>query len=397
MNKRRKVRILVYGSLFLVLALGFVLLTYYVSSASKSVTITNNKENSINTADTAYITIESSKQWREADSRVGAQFDGVFYNTSKHPITDWVMKIKLPEGSKIDSSWNIQYSFENNDLVATCMDYNGIIPAKDSITFGFILISKSEAVLDEVEMTVSPVIHMNDYPIFWLLITLSVIYVISIIVSIILDFNISKYQRQRIKDQNITIQSMKTFANFIDAKDKYTKGHSVRVAYYSKELAKKLMLSDTVVEKIYYIALLHDVGKISIPDAVLNKPMPLTKAERNLIETHTVIGGQMLKDFTAIEGIREGALYHHEHYDGTGYPEGLKGEAIPLYARIICVADSYDAMSSDRCYRNRLPINRIIEELSSCSGSQFDPKIAACMLELMNDSQFSHTVESNAY
>ena len=149
------------------------------------------------------------------------------------------------------------------------------------------------------------------------------------------------------------------------------------------------MLPSADVVKIYYVALLHDVGKISIPDAILNKPLPLTEDEQNMIKTHPLIGGQMLKDFTAIEGIREGVLYHHEYYDGSGYPEGLVGDAIPLYARIICVADSYDAMSSDRFYRNRLSHNQIVEELTRNSGVQFDPKVVECILELMKSPSFS--------
>ena len=388
MNKRRRVLFIVYWSILVLLGLGFFLLNNHVTKASMPITILDNQQNSINTAKTAYITISSSKQWREADSSVGAQFDGVFYNTGNYPLTDWVMNITLPSGSKIDSSWNFLYSLSDDKMVATCMDYNEIIPARDSITFGFILISKAEAELDEIEMTVSPVIHITDYPLFWVLVALTITYILSISVSIILDINLSKYRKQRIKDQNIIIQSMKTFSNFIDAKDPYTNGHSVRVAYYSRELAKKLGLSLAEIEKLYYIALLHDVGKISVPDAVLNKPGPLDPEERKMIEKHTIVGGQMLKDFTAISGIREGALYHHEHYDGGGYPEGLKGEAIPLYARIICVADAYDAMSSDRCYRSKLTTNRIIEELSVNAGVQFDSEIVTCMLELMRSPSF---------
>ena len=131
--------------------------------------------------------------------------------------------------------------------------------------------------------------------------------------------------------------------------------------------------------------LLHDAGKISIPDAVLNKPGKLSDEERKQIQDHTVAGGKMLKQLTALRGIRETALYHHERYDGKGYPEGLKREAIPLYARIVGVADSYDAMSSNRVYRRHLNKDEIIEEIQKGSGSQFDPEIVVYMVDMIND------------
>lgn len=389
MNKHRKILFFVYSSILLLIIGIFSILTYYTTAASKAFTISDNQSSTYYTAKTAYITIDSSKKWREADSSCGQQFDGFFYNTSKYPLTDWVIKIKLPDGAKIDSSWNFHYALKDNTLIATCMDYNAIIPADNFITFGFIMIAKTDYTLDDIEMTVSPLIHIYDYPIYWVLVSLSVLYLIIVIITIIVEVNLSKFRIQRITDQNIIIQSMKTFSNFIDAKDRYTNGHSVRVAYYSREIAKKMMLPSADVVKIYYVALLHDVGKISIPDAILNKPLPLTEDEQNMIKTHPLIGGQMLKDFTAIEGIREGVLYHHEYYDGSGYPEGLVGDAIPLYARIICVADSYDAMSSDRFYRNRLSHNQIVEELTRNSGVQFDPKVVECILELMKSPSFS--------
>ena len=136
---------------------------------------------------------------------------------------------------------------------------------------------------------------------------------------------------------------------------------------------------------LYYVALMHDCGKIGVDDAILRKPGKLTKEEFDQIKAHTTIGYEILKNFTAIPDIRDGAHYHHERYDGNGYPEGLKGNEIPLFARIICIADSYDAMSSKRCYRDPFPADITIEELRSNAGRQFDPDIVQYMIDMIND------------
>ncbi|MDE7198161.1 MAG: HD-GYP domain-containing protein [Lachnospiraceae bacterium] len=185
--------------------------------------------------------------------------------------------------------------------------------------------------------------------------------------------------------RSIIEESLKTFANIIDAKDKYTNGHSMRVAVYSRELAKKLDLSEEEQERIYYIALMHDIGKVGVADGILNKPGKLTPEEQEVIRNHPRIGGEILKDFKSLPGISDGARYHHERYDGTGYNEGLKGEEIPFYARIICVADSYDAMAADRCYSRGMDAEAIKKEIINNMGTQFDPKIAELMLELMEE------------
>ena len=178
---------------------------------------------------------------------------------------------------------------------------------------------------------------------------------------------------------DIVNQSLETFAHAIDAKDQNTNGHSERVAIYSAEIAKRMGMSDEEQEQIYYMGMLHDIGKIGIPDAILKKPGKLTEEEMQIIRNHPTIGGEILKDFTAIQGISDGARYHHERYDGNGYNEGLKGEEIPLAARIICVADSYDTMSSKRVYKELHEENYILSELDQCSGKQFDPEIVPFM------------------
>ena len=185
--------------------------------------------------------------------------------------------------------------------------------------------------------------------------------------------------------KRLTIQVMKTLAGTIDAKDKYTNGHSLRVAEYSKMLAAKMNMQPSEQDDIYYIGLLHDIGKIGIPDEIINKTSKLTDEEYAVIKTHPAIGSEILEKMSELPGIAIGARCHHERYDGKGYPDGLAGEQIPLVARIIGVADAYDAMSSKRSYRSVLPQAHIREEIQRCAGTQFDPEIAAIMLQIMDE------------
>ncbi|MBQ9862665.1 MAG: HD-GYP domain-containing protein, partial [Lachnospiraceae bacterium] len=180
-------------------------------------------------------------------------------------------------------------------------------------------------------------------------------------------------------------ESIETFTGFIDAKDTYTKGHSNRVAEYTKLIAKEMGYSEEELDRIYCIALLHDCGKIGVPDSILKKPGKLDDEEFAVIKSHTVRGGEILKNFKSLKGAEEGALYHHERYDGRGYPEGKAGEDIPLIARMICVADSFDAMNSNRVYRNKLTKETIIEEIEKNKGKQFDPNMADIFLRLIRE------------
>ena len=187
--------------------------------------------------------------------------------------------------------------------------------------------------------------------------------------------------------QKLTKQAMKTLAGTIDAKDKYTNGHSVRVARYSREIARRLNMSEKEQEDIYYMALLHDIGKIGVPDDIINKPSTLTNQEYDVIKTHPVIGAEILKNMSALPHISMGARWHHERYDGKGYPDGLSGEEIPAIARIIGVADAYDAMTSNRSYRDALPQHIVREEIVKGRGTQFDPVLAEVMLKIIDDDE----------
>lgn len=189
----------------------------------------------------------------------------------------------------------------------------------------------------------------------------------------------------RLKTQNLTYQAMETLVHTIEAKDKYTKGHSTRVAEYSRMLAQKAGMSNEEQDSIYYMATLHDIGKIGIADSIINKPGRLTDEEYSVIKTHTVAGFDILQNMNEVKDIEYGARWHHERYDGKGYPDGLAGEDIPLYARIIAVADTYDAMTSNRSYRQIMAQEKVRAEIQRVSGTQLDPVIAGYMIELIDE------------
>ncbi|MBE5954134.1 MAG: HD domain-containing protein [Lachnospiraceae bacterium] len=232
-----------------------------------------------------------------------------------------------------------------------------------------------------------------EIPSFWVFVGLMLMVITALILHLISRQKIKKLEARRKEYQGIVEQSLLTFAKTIDAKDSYTNGHSTRVAMYAREIAKRYGMSDYEQERIYYMGLLHDIGKIGVPDGILNKEDKLTDKEMDIIKTHPAIGGDILADFNAIPGISDGARYHHERYDGTGYCEGKKGEEIPVVARIIGVADTYDAMSSDRCYRKALSTEVIISELENAAGTQLDPEFVAIMLEMINEESVPYKLD----
>ncbi|MEX2672420.1 MAG: HD domain-containing phosphohydrolase [Phycisphaeraceae bacterium] len=162
----------------------------------------------------------------------------------------------------------------------------------------------------------------------------------------------------------------------IDAKDTYTCGHSERVAMLSRDLAQAAGLPATIVERVHLSGLIHDVGKIGVPEAVLCKPGRLTRSEFAMIKAHPEIGVRILSDIHQMHDLLPGVLHHHERWDGKGYPHHLAGEDIPLFGRIICLADSFDAMSTDRTYRKAMPLTDAMAEIKACAGAHFDPDLA---------------------
>lgn len=191
--------------------------------------------------------------------------------------------------------------------------------------------------------------------------------------------------QQQEKIERISMQIVTALSGAIDSKDAYTNGHSTRVAEYSREIARRAGFVAEMQDDIYMMGLLHDVGKIGIPDSIINKPAKLTDEEFKVIKNHPVMGAKILKNITEFPQLMVGARWHHEHYDGKGYPDGIAGEKIPQEARIIAVADAYDAMSSRRSYRDVLSQAVVREEMEKGKGTQFDPAYAEIMLMMIEE------------
>lgn len=190
-------------------------------------------------------------------------------------------------------------------------------------------------------------------------------------------------EQKKVKD--IFMQTVTALSEAVDAKDRYTSGHSKRVAQYSRMIAERMGKSKEEQEEIYRAGLLHDVGKIRIPVEIINKPGRLTDEEFNIIKLHPVTGYHILRGISGDSNIAVASKYHHERYDGKGYPNGLEGENIPEAARILGVADSYDAMTSNQSYRNALPQEVVRGEIEKGKGTQFDPYIADIMLQMIDE------------
>ena len=187
------------------------------------------------------------------------------------------------------------------------------------------------------------------------------------------------------ENADLFLHIVEALADAIDAKDTYTNGHSGRVATYAREIAHRYGYSAKREKDIYMMGLLHDIGKIGIPDAIINKPAKLTDEEYNTIKMHTVMGAKILKNIVEMPLLVTGARYHHERYDGHGYPDGLSKEDIPEEARIIAVADAYDAMSSRRSYRGIMSQDVVRAEIVKGKSTQFDPVFADIMLKMIDE------------
>lgn len=202
---------------------------------------------------------------------------------------------------------------------------------------------------------------------------------------IIVEKKTEEARERREKLERLATQMMRALVEAIDAKDQYTSGHSARVARYSKMLAQKKGLPAEKCQQVFMMGLLHDIGKIGVPSKIINKPDRLTDQEFAQMKAHPVIGSMILEKVSAMPELRSGARWHHERVDGRGYPDGLVGDRIPLEAKIIAVADAYDAMTSSRSYRKPMPQDAVREQIANGRGSQFDAEIASLMLELIDE------------
>ncbi|MBR4375047.1 MAG: HD domain-containing protein [Treponema sp.] len=259
-----------------------------------------------------------------------------------------------------------------------------------------VLDSKGRDSIENASYTFSKSFRIYDY--WWF--TFYTLAVAALAIVWLTWYATSIWQGRRIEKQKAEMEAIRNqvrmgnetifaIANAVEARDKSTGKHSYRVSEYAVLIAKELGFSEDEQNQIRRTGLLHDIGKIGVPDSILNKPSGLTDEEYEIMKTHTLIGGEILKDFTLISHVDEGAKYHHEHYDGSGYPNGLKGEEIPLNARIIGIADAFDAMTASRCYRNALDMDFVISELKRCAGHQFDAGLVEIMLELIENGQLN--------
>ena len=368
-------------------------------------------------------------------SAIGTIYEAEVINTSKDTVTNWTFRVDIPEDMYVNNTWNGEFEYhqffnaEERVQAVNLAQYSRydiklshwetasgpmihlaegdyfvylpnadlgegtIVPERNNsvggIKIGFIMYLPQvnmDYVADFSSGEVRYHLQRSVFksPFFWLLGAVAIFWISCIISLITVKMNLKRYEEQQNRDHKTIEQVMQTFVNFIEAKDPSTMGHSLRVAQYSKMLAEKIGFSELECDQIYWIALMHDCGKLYIPDEILGKPGRLTDEEYEIMKKHTVYGSEILRDFTAIDNIRMGALCHHERYDGSGYPNGIAGEEIPMIARIICVSDAFDAMNSRRCYRNSMPMETILSELEKNRGKQFDPHVIDCLLALIH-------------
>ena len=325
--------------------------------------------------------------WQEGNGTWGSQYDIYIYNNSKYPFLDWELSMTVPEEARIDSSWNAEYVPTPGKISITGLDqfFTTEIHPKNSIKLGFVLytnelMQKSDFILIG-RFVRNPLKEASC-------ITALVCLAVSLIVLIVSLFFYRTIKIQSAIDDEKIDSLLKLCARFIDTRDEYTKIHSSHVGFYSKEIAKEMGFDEEFQKNIYYMGMMHDVGKVLIPKEILCKPGKLSDEEWAEMKKHTSYGAEILSDFAAVKGIREAALCHHERYDGKGYPRGLHDKEIPIQARIIAVADSYDAMHTNRSYRSRLSDDVILSELEKNKGIQFDPDVAEAMLRLLRKKGF---------
>ena len=255
-----------------------------------------------------------------------------------------------------------------------------------------ILDSRTGEVIAENVYQISIEVELYDH--WWFKVYVGVVAVIVIAYLTWLFFRTQIHKTLRMQKMELELtkkqlqmgnETIFTIARAVDAKDENTSQHSARVSEYSVMIAKRLGYSEEACEELRKIAILHDIGKIGIPDYILNKPAKLTDEEYEIMKSHVKRGEEILRHFTLIDHVTDGALYHHERYDGRGYVHGLKGEEIPLNARIIGIADAFDAMTANRVYRKKLDIEHVIGELKKGRGTQFDPDLVDILLSLIED------------
>jgi energy-coupling factor transport system substrate-specific component len=241
---------------------------------------------------------------------------------------------------------------------------------------------------NSIEVTIVKQKALHEMLWFWFVLGLLLVALIFLCVRSYTKWKTAELMRKQEESKTFISQIIHAFAKSIDLKDQYTNGHSFRVAKYAAMLAEKMGYSETEVDNVYNIGLLHDIGKITIPVGILNKPGRLTDEEYKIVKQHASNGYDILKEIEIAPQLALGAGYHHERIDGKGYPSGKAGDEIPMVAQIIAVADTFDAMNSTRPYRKQMKMEDIQAELKRVSGTQLNPDIVKLLLELIDEGAF---------
>ncbi len=385
MRARHKstIRILL-ATLILLLAVTAVY-TGFVSKSSKVVRTFDANSGEFDVT----LSIPEGKVWEDIRNHynrpTGAEYAFSLVNLGDSKMVDWVVVVELDGDFEVDSSWNGDFQIDGNTITFTPDSDINFINGHQERPFGAVLYSHGIREIASYKVMGRMPLDFGVMPLTYVLLFMYIMWFVYLGAYLLSHAKIEKMQKQRRHDVMILDQSIRTFTSFIDAKDSYTRNHSIRVAIYAKEIGRRLGFDDEELQNIYYSTLLHDVGKIGIPDEILGNEGILNAKEYEIIKTHPMKGVEMLKDFTSIPNISDCAHYHHERFDGNGYPEGLKGDEIPLNARITTIADSYDVMSIDRSYQKALSNDKILAELKGNAGSQFDPNIVPIMIDMIND------------
>ena len=337
-----------------------------------------------------FFAITKSNEWVESNDLNLCSYDGLIANTTSKEFRDWCVKMKVPDYTTVENTWNCTCRIEDNYLYITSAETkHTTIHSNSEELFGFLLTSENDLTFRSTIISGRLCRKFHTDPLLVICCVMAALSAISVITGFIVK-NVIISQRQLTRqrqdhDNQIIEQTMKTFSNFIDNKDTYTQGHSTRVAAYVREMAKRMGMDEQEQLNIYYAGLMHDIGKLTVADDVLNKTSRLSSDEWNLIQQHTTNGAALLKNFTILPEINDAVLYHHERYDGTGYMNRLSGKDIPLVARMVGIADAYDAMNTNRCYRLKFSEERIISELERCRGKQFDPDLVPYLISMIKD------------
>ncbi len=314
--------------------------------------------------------------------------DGKFYLSSD--VNQMNLDILIPTYAL--QNFDISYSLQGYDKAPRVSSFETFVdPSYTNLPGGAynfvleILDTRTGELKARNEVIIIKEYTFSENPTVRLLTLVLWLFVVFIIIYTFFKIRENKVRQSEEKMINLFEEVVLAFSKVIDAKDGYTNGHSRRVAIYTREMSRALGFSDKDITMNYGVALLHDVGKITVPDVILNKPNRLTDEEFEIMKSHPDKGAEILDDIKSLPEIAIGAKYHHEKYDGTGYGYGLKGEEIPLIARIICIADAFDAMYSSRVYRKRLKLKDVLEEIEQNKGNQFDPELSDMFINLIKE------------